>query len=146
MKIPTTRFGRIEFQGEDVIHFPAGILGMESCCRWILLADAENDALGWLQSTDRADTALALVSPRRFVPQYQIRVARRDLAVLQVDSPQEVQVLSIVGKSETGPTLNLKAPLVFNLAKRLGTQVVARNELPLHYELSTSPPPMRRSA
>ena len=48
MKIDTTRFGALEMQPEDVLHFPGGMLGLEDCRDWVLLADAENDALGWL--------------------------------------------------------------------------------------------------
>jgi flagellar assembly factor FliW len=76
MHIDTTRFGPIEIDSGDVIHFPEGLLGLPSCRNWVLLADAENNALAWMQSTDRAEIALGVVSPRRFVPCYQMRVAR----------------------------------------------------------------------
>jgi hypothetical protein len=56
-----------------------GLPGLEDCREWALLADASNDALGWLQSTTRGDVALAVVSPRRFVPDYQVRIPRSEL-------------------------------------------------------------------
>src|SRR3977135_2307667 len=70
MRINTTRFGRLDIDPHERLLFPLGILGLEDCCEWVLLADAENDALGWLQSTARREIALAVVSPRRFVPGY----------------------------------------------------------------------------
>ena len=42
---------------------------MEECRRWVLLADAQNRT-GLAAKLDRAEVALAVVSPRRFVPGY----------------------------------------------------------------------------
>lgn len=146
MDLATGRFGPVEIEPQDIIHFPAGILGMEGCREWVLLADAHNDSLGWLQNTARADIALAVVSPRRFVPDYQIRVARRELAPLQLDRIEDAQVLVIVGMNEHGATLNLKAPLVFNLNRHLGTQVVTKDDHPLQYSLHHHAAPLKKSA
>ncbi len=75
MNVTTSRFGRIAVEPCDVIQFPAGMLGLEDCRRWMLLADTQNDALAWMQCVERPAVALAVVSPRRFVPDYQLRIA-----------------------------------------------------------------------
>jgi flagellar assembly factor FliW len=137
MRINTTRFGRLEIHPHERLVFPAGILGLEDCREWVLLADAENDALGWLQSTARREIALAVVSARRFVPGFQLRVARSELAPLELADVRLAQVLVIVGKNETTITLNLKAPLVINLLRRVGRQVIANNNYPVQYELAS---------
>jgi flagellar assembly factor FliW len=146
MNINTTRFGSLPVEPDDVVRFADGLLGLPACRDWILLADAESDALAWMQSVDRPEVAFAVVSPRRFVPQYQIRVARRELEPLEFSSLSEAQVLVILGRSEHGVTLNLKAPLVLNLAKRTGRQVITNGELPVQYELGAAPPALRKSA
>jgi flagellar assembly factor FliW len=146
MEITTSRFGRFEVQADDVIRFPAGLLGFESCREWVLLADVENDALAWLQSVDRPEVAVAVVSPRRFVPAYQIRVARRELAALELAEPKRAQVLAILGKTDRTITLNLRAPVVINLEKRLGRQVVTNDDHPVQYELERGTPAFRKSA
>ena len=146
MELDTCRFGNVEISSADLLVFPNGILGLERCKEWVLLADAHNDALGWLQSTERADVALAVVSPRRFVPNYQIRIPRRELSGLKMESMESAQVLVIVGKNEHGCTLNLKAPLVFNLQQQLGAQVVAKDDHPLQYELQSPAAPLKKSA
>lgn len=145
MHIRTTRFGTLEIESSDVLSFPAGLLGLEDCRQWVLLADAQNDALGWLQSLSRPDVALAVVSPRRFLADYQFRVFRSELAPLGLARVQEAHVLVIVSRNERGITLNLKAPIVIHLERRLGRQLVANGELPLQYEL-TPPPALKKSA
>jgi flagellar assembly factor FliW len=146
MKLDTTRFGSVEMQPDDLIHFPSGLMGMEYARHWVLLADAENEALGWLQSTSQPELALAVVSPRRFVPDYQVRVSRGELTPLELSEVKEAQVLAVVGKNDRGITMNLKAPLVINLERRLGRQVITNGEQPLQYPLAPEPMPLRKSA
>jgi flagellar assembly factor FliW len=42
--------------------------------------------------------------------------------------------------------MNLKAPLVINLERRIGCQVVTVDAQPMQYELATLPTLLRRSA
>lgn len=135
MEILTSRFGPVEIARDEVIQFEAGLPGLDDCTSWVLLGDAHNDALGWLQSTSHPEVALAVVSPRRFVPGYQLRVPRGELGPALCDRLDAVQVLAIVGKNERGITLNLKAPLVIDVRRRLGRQVVASGNQPVQYEL-----------
>jgi flagellar assembly factor FliW len=135
MNINTTRFGSLTIDEGDVLTFVDGLIGMEGCRRWVLLADAQNSALGWLQSLDRAEVALAVVSPRRFVPNYACRVARRDIQPLGLSNPNDAQVLTIISHTGDALALNLKAPLVIHLAERLGRQIVARDDHAVQHRL-----------
>lgn len=146
MRINTSRFGRIDIDAGDIIRFPSGLPGLEDCREWALLADAANEALGWLQCTTRPEVALAVVSPRRFVPDYQVRIPRSELTPLALADIRQAQVVVVVGKTGTTLTLNLKAPIVINLEARTGRQVVASGDLPLQYELALGRPPLRKSA
>ena len=146
MRINTSRFGRIDIDAADIISFPSGLPGLEGCREWALLADATNDALGWLQSTTRGDIALAVVSPRRFVPDYQVRIPRSELTPLAIADLRQAQVVVIVGSNGRTLTLNLKAPIVINLEARTGRQVVTSGELPLQYHLTPERPSLRKSA
>ncbi|MFM8496941.1 MAG: flagellar assembly protein FliW [Planctomycetia bacterium] len=146
MRINTTRFGRIDVDAADILTFPSGLPGLEDCREWALLADASNDALGWLQSTTRGDIALAVVSPRRFVPDYQVRIPRSELAPLAIADIRQAQVVLVVSQNGTSLTLNLKAPIVINLEARTGRQVVASGELQMQYELTHHQPTLKKSA
>ena len=146
MRINTSRFGRIDVDAGDIIQFPSGLPGLEDCREWALLADSTNDALGWLQCTTRGDMALAVVSPRRLVPDYQVSIPRSELTPLAISDISQAHVVVVVGKTDTTLTLNLKAPIVINLEARTGRQVVASGELPLQYELTINRQPLRKSA
>jgi flagellar assembly factor FliW len=146
MRINTTRFGRIDVDPADVLTFPSGLPGLEDCREWALLADATNDALGWLQSTTRGDVAMAVVSPRRFVPDYQVRIPRSELTPLAIADIRQAQVVLVVSHNSTSLTINLKAPIVINLEARTGRQVVASGDLSMQYELTTRQPTLKKSA
>jgi flagellar assembly factor FliW len=140
MEITTTRFGSVTIDDSDVITFVDGLIGMEDCRRWALLADAQNAALGWLQSLDRPEVALAVVCPRRFVSDYRARVARRDVEPLGLTDAADAQVLAIVNQAGDSLALNLKAPLVIHLGNRLGRQIVAKDGHSVQHLLSGARP------
>jgi flagellar assembly factor FliW len=146
MQIQTTRFGFLEVEPDAVLSFPAGVLGLEDCRQWVLLADAHNEALAWLQSVTRPDIALAVVSPRRYVPGYQVRVSRAELESLDLKDLRQAEVLVIVSRNEYDLTLNLKAPLVINLPQRLGRQVISNADQLVQYPLQTPRTILRKSA
>jgi len=131
MDVSTSRFGTLTVQSADMLHLEQGLIGLRHCRRWVVLADAQNSALGWLQSIDSPEIALGVVSPRRFVADYQLRVARKDLAPLALDDPRDAQVVVIVSRNEEGLALNLRAPLVINVEARRGRQVIAKDPLPV---------------
>lgn len=136
MNVSTTRFGDVTIDDGDVLTFADGLIGMEDCRRWFLLADSHNAALGWMQNLDRPDVAFAVVSPQRFVPDYQIRVSRRDIEPLALKDPADAQVLAIVSQSSGGLSVNLKAPLLVHVEQRLGRQIIARDDHAVQHCLS----------
>lgn len=146
MQLSTSRFGTVEFEIEDILHFPQGLVGFEDSRHWILLADADNEALGWLQSMHRQDLALPVISPRRFVPGFQVHVAKKQLAPLELTQFDQAFVLSVVSKSGNELTVNLRAPLIVNLDRRLGRQVITLDEQPVALSLATPAVTFRKIA
>lgn len=146
MDILTTRFGRLSVQPQDELLFEQGLVGLEDCRRWVVLTDSDNPVLGWLQSLEQGHIALGVVSPRRFVPDYQLRVNRDDLESLQLTTTHDAEVVVIASRQESGLTLNLQAPLVINVATRRGCQVVSRDALPVQHPLTSLPTSLRRTA
>jgi len=146
MHIGTRHFGTVEIEVDDILLFPHGVIAFEDCRHWVLLADAENPALAWLQSVSRQEVALPVVSPRRFAPAYSVHITRGQLVPLEFSQFDQAYVLSVVSQSDGDLTLNLKAPLIINLDRRLGRQVITSDEQPVVLALPTAPPRLRKSA
>ena len=146
MQITTTRFGVVDIDPDDVLLFSNGVFAFESQRHWVLLADADNDAVAWLQSVTDPAVALPLVSPRRFVPGYQVRIARNQLTPLELAALDKAFVLNVISRNEGRLTVNLKAPIIINLDRRIGRQVVTSDEQPLQMELPATTPALRKIA
>lgn len=147
MLIKTTRFGTIEIEADDILLFPQGLLGFEDCRHWVLLADADNDSVGWLQNIARPELALAVVSPRRFVPGYEVHVPTSQMVALQLSEIDQAYVLTVISRNDGHLTINLRSPLIINLDRRLGRQVVTSDDQPMQYRLApVEPNVLRKSA
>jgi flagellar assembly factor FliW len=146
MDVHTTRFGTLSVPPQDELLFPLGLMGLEDCRRWVILTDSENSALGWLQSIEHGHIALGIVSPRRFVSDYQLRIDRDDLRVLELTTDYDAEVAVIASRQDSGLTLNLRAPLVVNVQQRRGCQVVTKDAYPVQYPLTTQTVALRRTA
>ena len=151
MDVITTRFGTLSVDPQDLLIFEQGLIGLEHCRRWVVLTDANNPSLGWLQSLDEGHIALGVVSPRRFVPDYQLRTDRDALQTLELTSAHDAEVVVIAsrqadGYQAGGLTLNLRAPLVINVETRRGCQVIAKDDLPVQFALSAPSIPLKRTA
>ncbi|MCA9236570.1 MAG: flagellar assembly protein FliW [Planctomycetales bacterium] len=145
MDVLTTRFGSLRAAPGDLITFESGLIGLRECRRWLLLADAKNPLLGWLQCVDAPEVAVGVVAPRRFVPEFQLRVSRSEIQPLRLDNLRDAQVAVIVSRQPDGLSLNLRAPLVINIETRRGRQVISKDALPVQYLLPQAEP-LRRSA
>jgi len=146
MDVHTTRFGTLLVSPKDELLFPQGLIGLEDCLRWVVLTDSDNPALGWLQSVEPGHIALGVVSPRRFVSDYQLRVDRDELRFLELATVHDAEVVVIASRQESKLTLNLRAPLVINVLERRGCQVIAKDTYPVRFPLTTHTIPIRRSA
>jgi len=138
MQISTTHFGPVEIEIDDILFFPHGIVAFEDCRHWVLLSDEENPALAWLQSVGSAEVALPVVSPRRFAPEYSVHVSRGQLLPLDFSQFDQAYVLTVLSQSDGDLTLNLKAPLIINLDRRLGRQVITSDEQPVALVVSST--------
>lgn len=146
MDVLTTRFGTLSVNPQDELLFESGLIGLEHCRRWVVLSDTGNSSLGWLQSVDEGHIALGVVSPRRFVPDYQLRVDREELDCLRLTTSHDAEIVVIASRQSNGDfigglTLNLRAPLVINVDRRRGCQVISKDDLPVQYALSVPSAP-----
>jgi len=146
MQIETSRFGPIEIQPEDILLFSRGLFAFENHRHWVLLADSTNSSVAWLQSLNDPEVALALVSPRPFVPGYRVSIGRSQLTPLELAALDQAFVLNVLNRKQDQLTINLKAPIIINLDRRIGRQVVTSDEQPLQLVLPQRAVRLRKSA
>lgn len=147
MQINTSRFGPIEIEPEDILLFSRGLFAFENHRHWILLSDGQNDGVAWLQSLSDPEVALPTVSPRKFVPGYQVRILRSQLTPLELAALDQAFVLNVLSQNAGQQlTVNLKAPVIVNLDRRIGRQIVTVDEQPLQLALPALTLPLRKSA
>jgi flagellar assembly factor FliW len=142
----TTNFGRLHIDAEGLLVFPDGLIGLESSRHWTLLWDEAEAAVGWLQSLSDPDLALTVVPPQRYVPGYVLRVPRDELAALPWAATDRALVMLVVSKHEGLFTANLQAPVVMNLDRCLGRQVVVADQQPVQFVLPDQSVLARKSA
>lgn len=135
MRIDTQRFGTLRLNASQLFLFPQGLVGMETLRQWALLPDPQNASVAWLQSASRGDRAIALVSPRAFFADYRVHVTRRELACLHLQPGAETYVMTTVSGHVGKLTTNLRSPLLLNLSRRLGCQVITSDEQPIQKSL-----------
>jgi flagellar assembly factor FliW len=109
------------------------------------MPDADNVDFGWLQSASQPQVAIPLISPRKYLSDYQATVSQRQLSALQARSSDRIYVMLVVSKTGKTLTANLRGPIIINLTQRLGIQTVATEPLPLAMPLS-APEAMGNSA
>ncbi|HMK44977.1 MAG TPA: flagellar assembly protein FliW [Dissulfurispiraceae bacterium] len=126
MKIATTRFGEIEVAEDRFITFPLGIPGFDEQRHFVLLEHKDN--ISWLQAVDEPDLAFIVTEPFQLFPDYAFKVSDDMEKLLFVDDPRHLLVLAIIAVSESGATVNLRAPLLVNTSRMLGAQILSDDE------------------
>ena len=124
MIVETTRFGKVEVDGERVITFPKGLLGFPSYKRYVLMQPSRDSYFYWMQCVEVADLAFVVTDPTLFISSYRIPFKAEQMETLGINSPQDAEVFVIVNKRGTLLTGNLQGPLVIHVSQRIGEQLV----------------------
>ena len=131
MRIETQRFGALRVKADQLFLFPQGLVGMESLRQWALLPDPDNPAVAWIQCATRGDRALPVISPRCYFDDYRVHIKRRELASLHLKAGAELYVLTTLSGHVGKVTTNLRSPILLNLNRRLGCQVITEDDQPI---------------
>lgn len=156
MNIITTRFGLIQASETEIIRIPDGLVGFRAFTQFVLLPDPEVAGLTWLQSVTAPELAFGLIAPPLAIAEYRVELRPGDRSALELDEERSALTYVILNRGEGGGlTVNLQGPLVFNLARRLGRQLVlTSSRYAVRYPLSgqaaptliPAPAPLRATA
>lgn len=131
LPVDSTRFGRLEVEEEIVITFPDGMIGFETCRRFVVVRHDESSAFRWLQSLEVPSLAFPVIEPNQVRPDYAPTVSDADARALDLVSDSDALLFGIVTVPPLDPrkmTVNLLAPLVVNALTRQGRQVIVQDE------------------
>lgn len=127
MKLNTTNFGQIDIDEEKIIHFKEGILGFEVEKEFIMIYNEdEENPFQWLQSIKSPDLAFVIINPFTVFEDYEITISDAVQKKLNIEDEKDVAIYSIVVVPEDlkKMTVNLAGPIIININKRLGKQVI----------------------
>jgi len=120
-----TRFGEIEYQAENLLHFPEGLIGFENLRDFIVMPNEKEGPLFWIQSVEDPAIAFILTDPTNFFVDYKIAPDQRERRKLQLEEDDECFALAVVTVSaERQISLNLAAPIMFAPEARNALQVI----------------------
>jgi len=131
LRVETTRFGTLEVEEDLVLTLAEGMIGFESCTRFIVISTEGNGAFRWLQSLDRAELAFPILDPTTFRPDYAPTISDTDARLLELTAAAPFLLFCVVTVPPHNPremTANLLGPLVINGVTRCGKQVIVQDE------------------
>lgn len=111
------------------IKFKKGILGFEHLHIFIL-KELEDSNFKMLQSLEDEKISFVLISPFDIVSDYEIKLGNETVERIEVDTANDVSIFSLVTLNSDIKkiTANLKAPIVINVKKNLGEQIIVDKE------------------
>ncbi|MBW2056221.1 MAG: flagellar assembly protein FliW [Deltaproteobacteria bacterium] len=127
MKLISKKLGEVCYREDEVITFPEGLLGFPEKKRYVFVEHRGGSPLKWLQCLDDPSLSFVVVNPLLFKRDYEVRVDKRDLALVGDSDPAHITIWTLISFTPDAPeasTANLLGPLAINCATRLGKQLV----------------------
>lgn len=127
MKIQTSRFGEVEVKEEDCFEIVIPILGYSSEKKFVLLEHKAQSNFRWLQSVKTPDLAFAVTMAGFFGIEYSFELPDEPQECLGIEKAEDILTLNIVVIPHENPraaTINLAAPLIFNINNHKGGQII----------------------
>ena len=120
-----SRFGEIEYDSENTLLFPEGLVGFENLRKFVVMPNEKEGPLFWIQSIEDPQIAFILTDPTNFYYDYKVIPDGRERHKLGIDEDGECLVVSVVTVStDRKVTLNLAAPILFAPETNKALQVI----------------------
>jgi flagellar assembly factor FliW len=126
----TTGFGTFVVDAADILSFPQGLPGFESCRHFVLVSSPEIAPLQCLHGVDEAPASFIAIDPRLVVPDYPCALADADRDRIGAAKDAPLVWLALATLDADGrATVNLRAPVVIDPASMAGCQVMPHDSL-----------------
>ncbi len=127
MIINTLRFGEVEVEENRIFDFVLPIIGFDDLHKFVIIDPSQDTLFKWLQSVEEPDLAFPIISVASLDYDYSIDLTDsviKSLDITNADSLLVMNITSIPQDNPRGTTINLLAPLIFNLDNQTAGQVV----------------------
>lgn len=125
----TTRFGQIEYDPSNLLHFPAGLIGLPDLRNFIVIPPKKDGPLFWIQNIDNTDYAFVLTDPSNFFFDYKVGPDESEKNLLQIEDEKDCYVLVVVTiPADQNITINLSAPILYSPSSNRAVQVILEDE------------------
>lgn len=127
MKIDTLRFGEIEVEDSRIFTFELPIIGFNELRRFVIIDLNKDNFFKWLQSVEDPALAFPIVSVFSMDVDYTIDLSDEAVERLKITNVEDILVMNIASipqENPQGTTINLLAPIIFNLKENIAGQVI----------------------
>jgi len=100
--------------------------GFENLKDFVLLPLAEESPFIIMQAVEDPDIAFVTIEPGNLIQDYEFEISDKVEKNLEIDSISNLLILNIITLKDKieNSTANLSAPIIINLAAKLGQQVI----------------------
>ncbi|MCD6165155.1 flagellar assembly protein FliW [candidate division KSB1 bacterium] len=130
IEINSARWGKLLVDPDDIIEFPRGIIGFEKYKKFAIFESQDFKPFQLLISVEQENIGFVIINPFNFCPDYKPKIIPLDLKELNIQNGDRFLIYAIVtlAPDSRQSTANLRGPIIINLKKRIGKQVIIPNE------------------
>lgn len=130
IKLDSPKLGEVEYREEDIISLGTPLLGFPDLNDFLLIANDKTYPFMWFQSTEDVNICFILIEPEVFFQDYKPNIPQREQKVLGIreEKDQKLFGIVVVPDDPKRATVNLRAPLVVNLTKKIAKQVILEDD------------------
>jgi len=141
VEILTRDFGKVNIDEDKIIEFPDGLPGFKEENEFVLLPLDEDSLFVIMQSVNTPELAFITIEPRNIIKDYEFVISEKTEELLQIEGIEDIILLNIVNIKDKveDMTINLAAPLVININKNLGKQIILDDsKYPVKFKLENN--------
>ena len=127
MKLDTVRFGQIDIEESRIFDFVLPIIGFDAIKKFVILEPNKDSLFKWLQAVEDPALAFPIISVASLDFDYTIDLPDSTVDALGIENVESVLVMNITSIPQDNPrgtTINLLAPLIFNIDNNTAGQIV----------------------
>jgi len=127
MIVNTVKFGEVEVEESRIFDFVLPVIGFNDLTKFIILDPNKDTLFKWLQSVEEPSLAFPIISVAALDYDYSVDLSDNVINVLEITNAESLLVMNITSIPQDNPrgtTINLLAPLIFNLDNQKAGQIV----------------------